>query len=429
MSTIFRSMSISWCLFHVLILFMFLYRSRFDRRKTFLVAVIFMGPLIVLNVVAFVQLGHERMAQVFPLTCIIPSLVFFWLISENRDGRFLFTFCLSDSFSYWIIIITYLLDFYLGGERCIIMFFSRLIAFPLMEWLVWRYLREQYLELQKHVKEGWLIASGLSVIYYLLLVLFTAFPCIITSRPEYIPCMILILLLMPFTYAVILFTLNQQLVSFRTIESERLLNIQNEHLEARLESYESQLRLYHDIKAFRTTLAGLLENKKYDEARLLVLENEEHNKNIHMNYNVNPYINAVLSQYIRRFHDKGAELKVTIQAGDMLLPGREYSLILSNALDNSLRAVSQLPADRRKTSIKLRQKDDYVLLRVRNTCAPELVVERGCLPPTTKTELGHGYGLETICQTASSLGGNAVCYTENGYFVLDVLVRNGCSPK
>ncbi len=429
MTEFFRTLSAFWCLLHVFILFMFLYRSRLDRRKTILLTVICMGALIAFDLVCLVRLGYERTGQLILLICTIPSLIFFWLMSENRDGRFLFTFCLSDTFTCWIVIVTNLLDFYLGGGRCILMLITRLIAFPLIEWLAWRYLRKWYLELQKYVKNGWLTATVLSIIYYLLMALFTCYPCFITSRPEYMPSMILILVLMPFTYAAVLFTLSQQLVVFHAAEQEGLLNMQNEQLEARLESYESLLRLRHDVKAFRTTLVGLLENKKYEEARLLVLEEEEHSEKTNSDYGINPYINAVLSQYVQLFQDKGIKLKISLQAGNVLLPGKEYSLLLSNALDNALRAVSEFPKEHRDASVQLRQKDDYVLLRVRNTCSSKLVVERGRLPATTKTEFGHGYGLETICRIADSLGGSAVCYTENGYFVLDVHVKNGYPPE
>ena len=38
---------------------------------------------------------------------------------------------------------------------------------------------------------------------------------------------------------------------------------------------------------------------------------------------------------------------------------------------------------------------------------------------------GHGYGLITIQEDALRLGGDMLCYTEDGSFVLDVMVRVG----
>lgn len=48
---------------------------------------------------------------------------------------------------------------------------SRLIAFPLLEYLAWRYLRKPYLELQDAVKKGWGVLAGMIVLYYMLLYL------------------------------------------------------------------------------------------------------------------------------------------------------------------------------------------------------------------------------------------------------------------
>lgn len=45
-----RDLSVLWTLFHVLIIFMLLYRSRYSRKKTLLLTGIAMGALILLNV-------------------------------------------------------------------------------------------------------------------------------------------------------------------------------------------------------------------------------------------------------------------------------------------------------------------------------------------------------------------------------------------
>ena len=39
-----------------------------------------------------------------------------------------------------------------------------------------------------------------------------------------------------------------------------------------------------------------------------------------------------------------------------------------------------------------------------------------------KKERGDGFGLSDIQETAQQLGGDMVCYTENGYFILAVML-------
>lgn len=160
--TILRDLSMLWSLFHILILFMLLYRSRYPRKKTFILTGICMSPLIVLNVAGLAMYGAEIMGKLYILTCTLPSLLFFWFMSKDKKGRFFFTFCLADTVSLWIISVTNIMDFYLGGQQYVLMFVGRLLMFPLMEWLALRYLRKPYLELQESVAGGWGIFAGMT---------------------------------------------------------------------------------------------------------------------------------------------------------------------------------------------------------------------------------------------------------------------------
>lgn len=145
---IFRDLSLLWSLFHILILFMLLYRSRYSVRKTFLLTGLTMGPLILLNIAGVAVYGTAVMGKIFIFTCTLPSLLFFWFVSKDKKGRFFFTFCLADTVALWIIAVTNLADFYVGGGQYILMFIGRLLLFPLLEWAAVKRLRKPYLELQ-----------------------------------------------------------------------------------------------------------------------------------------------------------------------------------------------------------------------------------------------------------------------------------------
>lgn len=85
-----RDLSMLWSLLHILVLFMMLYRSRYSRKKTILLTGISMGFLILLNMTGLVLYGAEVMGKVFILTCTLPSLLVFWFISKDRNGRFFY---------------------------------------------------------------------------------------------------------------------------------------------------------------------------------------------------------------------------------------------------------------------------------------------------------------------------------------------------
>ena len=61
-------------------------------------------------------------------------------------------------------------------------------------------------------------------------------------------------------------------------------------------------------------------------------------------------------------------------------------------------------------------------IRMKNTCSSALHVEKGTIPSTTKKGADHGFGLQTMLEAAQKIGGDMMCYTENGFFVVDVLL-------
>lgn len=381
-----------------------------------------MGPLIFLNVAGVIFYGTEIMGKAFILTCTLPSLLFFWFVSKDKKGRFFFTFCVADTVALWIIAVTNLMDFYLGGEQCILMFIGRLLLFPLVEWFAVRHLRKPYLELQESVAEGWGIFAGMMGIYYILLAIKASFPVMITDRPQELPAFLLILLLMPMTYATIFSALYRQLLLYRKQQSERVLSQQKYSLEMQLDSQQQLRKMKHDMKGHTVTLAGLLAAGKLKEAQEYLKGVETEVSTVSGQFCANPYLNAVLIQYSAKLKELGAEYNMNIQVGEEELPYMELCQILSNGLENAYDALKGLAIEKREVSVQMKYSRDYLLIRIRNRCRDDLHVERGTIPVTDKEGQDHGFGLATIQEAAQRLDGEMFCYTDDGSFVLDVMV-------
>ncbi len=410
---ILRDLSAFWSMFHVIFLFIMLFRSRYTKRKTLLLAGTCMGLLMFLNGVGVVVLGFEVMGKIFLFTCSIPSFLFFYLLSADKRFRFLLTFCLADTSSLWIIGVTLLLDAYLGGGTYIVMFVSRLIAFPLMEYLAYRFLRKPYLELQDSVKKGWGIFAGMTLLYYVLLAVMLYYPSNIENRPaDVLPC-VLVLLLMFFNYATIFSALYRQLLLYRKQQNERVLQEQKAALEGQLENQQRIRKMKHDMKGHVITEEALeyLEHVKTETDTL------------YGKFCANPYIDAVLVHYYQKFQEIYAEFEMDIRTGDEELPYMGLCQILSNGLENAWDALKALAVEKRKVSVQMKYNRDYLIIRIKNCCREELRVEKGAIVGSSKEESGHGFGLPTVLETARQLGGDMMCYTENENFVLDVMVR------
>lgn len=421
-NTVLRDLSVLWAMFHVIFLFVMLFRSRYTRRKTILAAGAGMGILMILNMVLGWIFGFGFLGKIFFFTCSIPSFVFFYIFSADKKFRFLFTFCLADTTCLWIMAVTNLLDFYLGGGKFVLMFFSRLIAFPLVEYLAYRFLRKPYLELQAAVAKGWGIFSGTTMLYYILLTMVVQYPVNIVERPGDVPVCVLILMLMLCNYGMIFSSLYGQLMLYRKQQNERILQEQ-------LESQQHIRKLKHDMKGYTVTIAGLLATGKVDEA-LDYLKNVQGEMDACMGqYCPNPYINAVLCSYSQKFERIGATLESDILIGDEQLPYMELCQILSNGLENAADALRKLPQEQREIFVRMKYNKNRLIIRIKNACSSDLVVEKGTIPRTGKEGADHGFGLPTMLEAAQKIGGDLMCYTEDGSFVVDVMVTMKNSAK
>lgn len=422
---ILRDLSTFWAMFHVLFLFIMLFRPRYPKGKTLLIAGIGMGALMLLNGVGVILLGFEVMGRIFLFTCSIPSFVFFYLLSADKRFRFVLTFCLADTSCLWLIAVTLIMDQWLGGGKFILMFVSRLVAFPLMEYLTYRYLRKPYHKLQDSVKEGWGIFAGMTLLYYVLLTVMVFYPDNITNRPgDVFPC-ILVLILMFFNYATIFSALYRQLLLYQKQQNERILQEQKAALTQQLENQQRIRKMKHDMKGHTIMLSGLLAAGKEEEALEYLEYVKTEMDTLSGEFCANPYINAVFARYFQKFQGIGAACRFDLQIGEEELPFMELCQILSNGLENACDALTDLEEEKREVSVQMKYNRDYLLIRIKNSCKEDLYVEKGTIPATSKKGNDHGFGLPSVQQAAGRLNGDMLCYAQFGLFVLDVMVRVG----
>lgn len=417
-----KDLSVLWVMLHIMVLFMMLYRSRYSEKKTMILTVAFIGPLALLNMVGVVVYGTEAIGKVSLLTCTLPSLIFFWFMSQDKKWQFLFTFCLADTVIYWVTALTNVMDFYLGGQQYILMFVARIVMLPLVEWAAYRYLRKPYRELQESVVKGWGLFAGMTALYYLLLAVTMQFPVIITKRPREVPTFLLILALMPMTYATIFVSMYRQFLLFKRQQSEQMLREQKNALEMRLENQQCIRKIKHDMKSYTATMSGLLAVGKIDEAKDYLQDMEQEMDFGWGQFCPNPYINATVAYYDRKLEGLHARRRIDIRAGEEALPHMELCRILANGMENACNELSELVQEEREISVHMQYNRDRLLIRIKNRCQKKRHVERGKLPKTDKEGQGHGYGLRSIQEAVERLSGDMVCCTEDGYFVLDAMI-------
>lgn len=421
---IMQLISLAWGFLYEVILLFRLIKTRYSKGKTAVLAVGILCPLFLTDFLLILTLGQSRALSLFLLANTLPLLLFFYLIAEDRSARFVFTFCSVNTIVYWTLAVTELLDHYLCGGSGVCLLAGRMILFPLLNWWICKWLLPPYLELQECVLKGWWLFTALALIYYLLLVTMSGFPVSIVIRKSELPSYLLLLLLMPCTYITIFAFLYTQMRLYLSQKSAYLFQEQAKRLESQLESQSQIRKMRHDMKANVVTLSGLLAAGRTEEAQAFL-------KNIGADIDVtqrhfcgNPYLDSVFSHYSQKLEKMGAAVQMDIQVGSESLPDEKMLCqILANGMENACDALRELPQEEREFSAQMRYNRDYLLIRLKNKCDDSLFVERGNLPQTTKGGLDHGLGLLTVQDRARQMGGELCCYTEDGYFFTDVMVK------
>ena len=200
-------------MFVVIIMFLFLFESRYPKKKYFASLIPFSICWFGLNLGILFICGIEVQGTYSLLTATLPSLIYFFIVAKDRGGRFFFTFCFVDTIMIWVMMVTGLIDYAVGSEG-IVNFVLRMIAFSAMLPITWFWGRKRYLKLLRTASKGWWIFTAMTGIFYITLTVMGGIPTNLRLRPEDMPSAVMVLILLPLTYITIVRLLGQQQANF-----------------------------------------------------------------------------------------------------------------------------------------------------------------------------------------------------------------------
>lgn len=416
-----KEISVIWSLIHALIIFLFLFEPRYSRKKTTTVILATITPLIVINMVLFTVLGINGYGTLMLLTLSLPSCIVFWFLSKYRRGRFFFTFCMVDTTVLEIVYITNILNHYLTPDTYIVMFVVRLLAYPLMEIWVYRKLRPIFNRVQMHTKRGWGLFAVIGLLFYVAITLIMTYPTPITERPDQLPALIILFILMPVIYLDIISTLRHQQQIYEQSQQESIMRLQVANVTARMkEIVEANDRFREERHNFRhkmKAIASLAAAHQYEELFALIEEYEEDlQKTKIVRYSQNAIIDAVLAIYIKKAEKAGISVKLGFAFPDTFEAGEsELATALANAIENAIHACEKLPQEKRFMEIKVLCKPKFIIM-VRNSFDGTVTFDEEGIPQNP--EEGHGFGTRSIAAFCKKIGGQAEFHAEDGVFTL-----------
>lgn len=400
---------------------MILFESRYPKKKTNVLTLALMGPLLVVNGILAIFIPSDVFGTLMLLTLSLPSLIFFFVIAKKRDGRFFFTFCMVDTVMLEITYLTQVINYHTTPDTFVVAFIIRLVVYPVLEGFMWKYLRTPYREVQKQTKRGWWIFSAIAAIFYIALALFMNNPTSITDRPEDYPVMILLFILMPLIYLHIIMTLLNQHREFEKAEEKNILMLQSANLISRINELaeaNDKFRIErHNFRHKIRTIATLAERREYDELERVVNEFTQTFKSTQVTrYCDNAVIDAVLSHYIRQAESLGITLELGFDfPNEITINTTELATVFANAIENAIHACEKLPAEERWIEIKVISKPKFIA-RIKNRYNGTVEFDDDGIP--VNHEEGHGFGTRSIVAFCHQIGGHCNFSTDSEYFTV-----------
>jgi len=413
-------LSIAYSLGYSLAVFLPLYEYRCSKKVFIIATTISVSLMCGVTFWVIFRFGIRLAGQVGVFTCSIPSFILFFLLSKGRDLRFIFTFCLADTVSLWLMLTTGVIDF-VAGQTKIVLFVLRLVLFPLLGYAVWRWFRKPYIHMLHTIDRGWGLCMAMTALIYIMITVIIQFPTLIWDRPEYLPHTILFIILMPLIYATLFAVLLSQQAAVEEREKNAALALKSllaeENLKQVQKSSEALSKLRHDMLGQLTTLQVLGQAGQYDRLMSCLSEYTQAAESIKpVKITAHPVVNAILSYTLDRAERTEIKFTYQISIPEVLpIPDRDLSVFLMNLLDNALEAADRLPPERERwVKLVMKVKGRYLLINAENAALDSIGMdESGNIPRSQKGE-GHGWGMKILREVANQYQNDLQIQTEPG---------------
>ena len=404
----------------VTLVFTMVFEPRYSRKRYLQSLVPFLAVLLGVNFYVIFHYGFTRYGGMTLFIATLPSLIYFYLVSQHRDGRFFFTFCLVDTSSIWLATVSGVLDYMVGAEG-ILNFVLRVLSLPVILYVVKRWMRRPFLTLLHTVNKGWWLFTAMTGMVYLLLICLTSYPTNIRERTDDIPMALLLMIFLPLTYATIFYVLISQHKLHDMGTLQHAFSAQSAMIESRAREFraaEDKLRIQrHDMRhQLKVLEAFAQQNQRQEALEYLGVLQKGLDDTALPHYCTNPILDAILSSYIHQAEEADIRVEARLALPDQLpVPAVELATVLANALENAIHACLELPEDQRRI-VFVCTSQPGMILRLENPYQGQVIMDENHMPVTQTA--GHGVGMRSITAFCKKHDAVCDCRAENGWFSL-----------
>jgi signal transduction histidine kinase len=188
------------------------------------------------------------------------------------------------------------------------------------------------------------------------------------------------------------------------------------------EKYNASRRIIHDVKKHISSLEGLINANKADEAeRYKELLNNELNKLMPRFECDSSILTVVINNKLESAESQKIDFKVDAEFTNVdFISNLDITAIFSNLLDNAFEACSELPEGSRHVWLTITRRNYFVFIYLENTFN---MVQPDAVKGFASTKKYHqGIGLTNIRNACEKYHGSFNAHTEDKKFITEVLI-------
>ena len=207
---------------------------------------------------------------------------------------------------------------------------------------------------------------------------------------------------------------------------KEISNMEYKYYEMSVENDKKIRAIRHDISNQIQTVYSLFKSGEDIKGYEMIDYLKEKYANVEqIIYCENPVINIILSNKRKDAEEKGIETHFRVKESLESIPITDYDLstVICNLLDNAIDGCVSSVQTHPRLVVELLCKNQYLVIRVLNSCKVSMNVEDTDNIETTKTiSQNHGIGMSIIAGIAKKYRGDFVVSARNGIFTATVIL-------
>ncbi len=199
-----------------------------------------------------------------------------------------------------------------------------------------------------------------------------------------------------------------------------LSGMEYKYYEISVENDKKIREMRHDISNQIQTIYSLIKNGEKEESLNLINElKDRYSKVERLVYCENSVVNVILLNKKVEAEKQGIETHITIKESLKDLPIADFDLstVICNLVDNAIRGCLCSEQSHPRLIIEILYKNNYLVIRVLNSCKVGMIVESTDRIETTKSNSQtHGFGMPIVSSVTKRYKGDFIVSAQNGIF-------------